>query len=380
MHVPFFNYQARFADDRSAIKQIVADVAESDAFILKQRVAELEAQIGQMIGAQHAVAVANGTSALTLALVVLGVGPGADVLTPAFSFISTASTIVHLGARPVFVDISPATGTIDPQEIAARVTPAARAIIPTHLFSALADMAAVVPIARRHSLRVLEDSAVVLGAGWGGAEAPPDQDIPNLSAGLAGDIGLFSFFPAKPLGGIGDGGMIVTNDDALGRACRMLRNHGQDGVTRFLHHLLGYNSRMDEITAAYLSHRLRAFPALLQRRAAIAEVYNRRLAALAPQVLPPPSAAYRRVYYTYVVQAERRDELRAHLAAQGIETQVYYPRPLHLQPAFAYLGHRMGDFPNAERFSARALALPLYPELPGEHVEHVVAQIERFYA
>jgi len=368
MKIPFFDYSRRFAADRALITQIVAQVGASDTFILKHQVAELERSICDFTGARHAIAVASGTNALTISLAAMGVGPGDDVLTPAFSFISSASTIVHLGARPVFVDVDPDTCTLDPREIEAKITANTRVVLPVHLFSVLADMEEIIPIARKYGLAILEDSAVSLGTRVG-----------TKSAGLFGNIGVFSFFPSKPLGGIGDSGMIVTNDDSLGVRCRMLRNHGQDGITRFRHHLLGYNSRMDEVTAAYLVHRFQSLPQIVRQRAGLAQRYNQKLGSLAPRVKIPRTVSYERVYYTYVIQVDKRDELRAYLAAQGIETQVYYPRPLHLQPAFSYLGYTSGDFPNAEQLSQRTLALPLYPEMPDENVDIVAEAILKFY-
>ena len=369
MTIPFFDYRATFAPDRDLILRIVADVGASDSFILKDRVAEFERMIRETVGAEHAVAVASGTSALTLSLAAMGVKPGVDVLTPAFSFIVSASAIVHLGARPVFVDVDPETCTIDPEQAEAALTPRTRVVVPVHLFSCLADMAALRKLAARYDLCVLEDSAVALGA--------------RTEAGFAGthgDVGVFSFFPLKPLGGIGDGGMIVTNDDALGTRCRMLRNHGQDGVYRFLHHHLGFNSRMDEIMAAYLGHRFQHMQRFIEQRAQRAAWYDEQLAGCAPRLTTPPTTPYHRVYYAYVVQAEDRDRLRAYLAERGIETQVYYPKPLPLQPAFAALGHRPGDFPVAEKLSRRTLALPFYPDMPRKHVERVCETIRDFYA
>ncbi|GIQ68041.1 DegT/DnrJ/EryC1/StrS family aminotransferase [Xylanibacillus composti] len=367
MKVPFFNYAARYKEDREKIKEIVYQVGTSDQFILKEHAAELEDNIRAYTGAKHAIATANGTAALTLILRAMGVGPGVDVLTPAFSFISTASTIALLGARPVFVDVDPLTGMMDPADLEARVTPKSKVVIPTHLFSVMADMAAINEVAKRNGLLVLEDSAVMLGARMQGKPA-----------GMHGDAGLYSFFPAKPLGGIGDGAVIVTDDDELGRLCRMLRNHGQDGITRFLHHYTGYNHRMDETVAAYLVHKLKRFDSLLERRRQIGMRYDEAFAPLAPHVQVVKDAAYERVYYTYVLQAEYRDQLREYLAAREIETQVYYPRALPLQSAFAYLGHKPGDFPHAEAIPGKALALPLYAEMPDAHVEHVIETVLKF--
>ncbi|MBD8498984.1 DegT/DnrJ/EryC1/StrS family aminotransferase [Paenibacillus arenosi] len=364
MSVPFFNYGARYAEDRDVIKDIVFQVGLSDNFILKEGVADFEQAIRAYTGAKHAIAVSNGTTALIVILRALGVGPGVDVLTPAFSFISTASTISLLQARPVFVDVDPVTGMMDPADLEAKITPNSRVVIPTHLFSVMANMPAIRDIAHKHQLHVLEDSAVALGASMNGTKA-----------GLLGDSGLYSFFPAKPLGGIGDGGIIVTNDDELGQRCRMLRNHGQDGITRFLHHHLGYNHRMDEVVARYLQHKLLRFDQLIERRAQIAARYNEAFASLAPDIHIVTDDHYDRVYYTYVLQSERRDELRQFLHARGIETQIYYPHALPLQPAFAYLGHKEGDFPHAEALTKKSLALPLYAEMPDEHIDFVIEAV-----
>ncbi|MNS24348.1 UDP-2-acetamido-2-deoxy-3-oxo-D-glucuronate aminotransferase [compost metagenome] len=369
MKIPFFNYADRYAEDREKIKEIVYNVGTSDNFILKERVIEFEEAIGRYTGAKHVIAVANGTTALTILLKAMGVGPGVEVLTPAFSFISTASSIALLGGTPVFVDVDPLTGMMDPHDLERRITPASKVVIPTHLFSVMADMNAINEIARKHHLIVLEDSAVALGAHQNGA-----------MAGLLGDAGLYSFFPAKPLGGIGDGAVIVTDNDDFGRISRMLRNHGQDGITRFYHHMLGYNNRMDETVASYLTHKLGRYDKLLNRRREIASKYNEAFGSLAPMIQVVTHAHEERVYYTYVLQADKRDELRSYLQSRGIETQVYYPSALPLQPAFAYLGHKPGDFPNAEAITGRSLALPLYAEMPDDHVQDVITAVTEFYA
>ncbi|USB31714.1 DegT/DnrJ/EryC1/StrS family aminotransferase [Paenibacillus sp. YPG26] len=369
MKIPFFNYPDRYAEDREKIKEIVYNVGTSDNFILKERVTRFEEAIGQYTGAKHVIAVANGTTALTILLKAMGVGPGVEVLTPAFSFISTASSIALLGGTPVFVDVDPLTGMMDPLDLKRRITPASKVVIPTHLFSVMADMSAITEVAREHNLIVLEDSAVALGARQNGT-----------MAGLLGDAGLYSFFPAKPLGGIGDGAVIVTDNDEYGRISRMLRNHGQDGITRFYHHMLGYNNRMDETVADYLTHKLARYDKLLNRRRDIASAYNGALGDLAPMVEVVTHDHEERVYYTYVLQAEKRDELRDFLQSRGIETQIYYPSALPLQPAFAYLGHKPGDFPNAEAITGRSLALPLYAEMPDDHVQEVIKAVTEFYA
>jgi dTDP-4-amino-4,6-dideoxygalactose transaminase len=367
VRVPFFNYQARFEEDKEIIKDIVYQVGTSNDFILKENVSKLEMKIRDYTGAKYAVATSNGTSALTIILRAMGVGPGVDVLTPAFSFISTASTIALLGGRPVFVDVNPLTGMMDPIDLESKITPQSRVVIPTHLFSVMADMTAINTIAKKYNLRVLEDSAVSLGARMNGK-----------MAGMLGDIGLYSFFPAKPLGGIGDGAVIVTNDEELGRVCRMLRNHGQDGITRFLHHHIGYNYRMDETVAAYLLHKFKRYDQLIERRLQIGSYYNEAFSNLNPQIKIVNDTTYTRVYYTYVLQAEHRNELRQYLYEEGIETQIYYPQVLPLQRAFNYLEHKKGDFPNAELMTKHSIALPLYAEMPDEHLEYVIKNVLHF--
>jgi len=367
MKVPFFNYPLRYAPDRETIKEIVYRVGTSDNFILKEQVQALEECLGQYTKAKHVIAVASGTAALTILLRAMGVGPGVDVLTPAFSFISTASTVSLLGGRPVFVDVDPKTGMMDPDDLEARITPDSKVVIPTHLFSVAADMVKISQVAKRHNLVLLEDSAVSLGASPNGK-----------MAGTMGDAGLYSFFPAKSLGGIGDGAVIVTDNDELGRTSRMLRNHGQDGI-RFLHRKLGYNLRMDETVAAYLLHKFQRYDKLLQRRREIASRYHAAFAERSPHIEVVTDHHDSRVYYTYVIQANRRDELQRSLAEQGIETQIYYPLALPLQPAFSSLGHKEGDFPNAEGITRRSLALPLYPEMPDDHVDQVIEAVIGFY-
>jgi dTDP-4-amino-4,6-dideoxygalactose transaminase len=368
MKVPYLDVAARARSDRQVILDLVEQVATSDNFILKGHVAAFEERLRDFVGARFAVAVASGTDAVKLGLAALGVGRGDEVIVPAFGFVGMASVVAHLGGRVTFADVDPETGTLDPAGLEERVTPRTRAVLPAHVFSALADMPALRDFALRHDLSLLEDSAVALGARLGGR-----------TVGRWGDLGVFSFFPIKPLGGIGEGAVIVTDDEALARRCRMLRNHGQDGITRFLHHVVGWNSRMDEVVAGYLAHRLALLPNLLARRAALAWRYTARFARLAPTVVTP-AGGEGRAWYSYVVQAERRDELRSWLGSRGIEAHVHYPTPLPSQPAFADLGHRPGEFPGAERLCRRALALPLYPEMPDEHVEVVADAVAAFYA
>jgi dTDP-4-amino-4,6-dideoxygalactose transaminase len=366
--VPFFGYQRRYRDWVDQVVDVVASVGATDEFILKSRVAGLETRIAGRVGVPHAIACASGTGALTLALTAMGIGRGDEVVTPAFSFISSASTIALVGATPVFADVDLDTATLDPETAEAAITDATRALLPAHLFSCTAPMARLRALTDRRGLRLVEDSAVSLGA-----------VVDGLPAGRHGDAGIFSFFPGKPLGGVGDAGMVVTHDEGLATACRMLRNHGQDLEVRFLHHMVGFNCRMDEITAGFLLRRLLHLDCFLEARRRLAELYERRLRPLAPAVVPPPPVFARRAAYTYVVRATNRDALRRHLSERGVETAVYYPRPLHLQPAFAHLGYGPGDFPVAERLARECLALPLYPEMDPAEVERVADTVAEFY-
>ncbi|HEV7806217.1 MAG TPA: DegT/DnrJ/EryC1/StrS family aminotransferase [Solirubrobacteraceae bacterium] len=365
--VAYYDFPLRAAADRQAVKDLLREVAASGEFILKRRVQEFEQQLCAQIGVAHAVCVSSGTSAIHVAIAALGAGPGDEVLTPAFSFHSSATPIALLGAKPVFVDVGK-DFLVDPERIADAATQRTRGIVPVHLFSAMADMPAIASLARGSGWWVLEDSAIALGMSWD-----------DVAAGRWGDLGLFSFHPAKPLPGVTDGAAIVTDDEELAQRCRMLRNHGQDGVTRFLHHLVGFNARMDDVNAGLLSRRLRGYREWTIVRREIARRYDEAFADLTPALCTPSTTPCERVYYTYVVRSPERDALERHLAASGIETVVYYPRPLHLQRSFAFLGHREGDFPNAERAAREALALPLYPSMPAGDVDRVVDAVRAFH-
>jgi dTDP-4-amino-4,6-dideoxygalactose transaminase len=363
--VPFAAFDRRYEEWVDDIVELVAEVGAADEFILKSRVAELEARIAAQVGVKHAIGCANGTGALTLILTALGLGPGDEVVTPAFSFISSASTIALTGATPVFADVDLTDYALDPVAAAAAVTDRTRAIMAVHLFSQVAPMNRLHSLASRRGLTLVEDSAVTLGG-----------SVSGRRTGTAGHAGVFSFFPAKPLGGPGDAGMVVTDDDGLADVVRALRNHGQ-GAVRFRHDLVGFNSRMDEIVAGFLLRRLPTLDSQLAARRARALRYTEALSTLAPDVVVPHGFGDRAVY-TYVIRSARRDDLRAALAADGVETVVYYPKPLHLQPAFAYLGHRPGDFPNAERLARECVALPLYPEQPLSEVDRAAELVARF--
>jgi dTDP-4-amino-4,6-dideoxygalactose transaminase len=365
--VPFFAPDL-FESDRGATLELIHRIGTGaqQKFILGDSVAALEDRIAEHTGAAHVVACASGTGALSLAVHALDVGPGDEVVVPAYCCQPVASCVVDRGATPVFVDIDPATLVLDPAAVEAAITPRTVALLPAHVFSVMADMPAMRAIADRHGLRVVEDAAVAQGA-----------ELDGVPAGRWGDVGVFSFFQVKALGTAGEGGVVLTDDDELGRRARMLRNHGQ--ARRFVHEYVGHNNRMDEINAEFLLHRFDRFTERLARRADIAARYTERFAPLRDHgLVPPPAGLDGRCYYVYCVLTDRRDELRAHLADRGIGTHVYYPLPLPAQPAFARWG-RGQRFPNAEAAGRRNLALPIWPHLRDEQVERIIAAVEEFH-
>jgi dTDP-4-amino-4,6-dideoxygalactose transaminase len=366
--IPYFP-QGTLLPEREFVHGLVRDVVTSREYILKGRCRRLEEFVCAETGAGDAVAVASGTGALGLCLHAAGMEPGDEVVVPAFCFAAVANTVANLRATPVFADCAPGSAVVGAEQIAACLTDRTRAIVVAHLFSWLVDMPAVVAVAKRAGIRLIEDAAVAFGA-----------DAAGKPAGLWGDLGVYSFFPVKPAGGLAEGGMIVGADADLMRRCRWLRNHGQDGVTRFVHHLVGYNCRMDEIAAGFLLHRLQGLPGRLRRRAEIAAYYADRLRNLAPRLVLPPIAGDRGLNYVYVVQSANRDVLARDLSARGVETQTYYTPILPRQPVFARPTARLSDFPNAESMATRHLALPLYPELTDAQIEHVADAMKAFHA
>jgi dTDP-4-amino-4,6-dideoxygalactose transaminase len=373
--VPFLDLRAQDAAIGAEIREALGEVVASQQFILGPHLARFEAAMAAYCGVAHAVGVASGTDALTIALGALGAGPGRAVVTTPFSFFATASTIVRVGARPLFADIDPDTLNVDP-DAAAAVADAAGAsvvgIVPVHLFGRLAPMAALRDAARRRGLWLIEDAAQAVGARDGGA-----------AAGAFGAAGCLSFYPTKNLGGLGDGGMVLTDDAAVAAFVRRERHQGQQAP--YVHESVGLASRLDALQAAALGVKLRHLDAWNARRREVAGWYATwfREAGLAgaddAPLRLPGEAGEAHVFHQYVVRARDRDALRASLAAAGVDTQVYYSLPLHLQPALAHLGHREGEFPHAERASREVLALPIYPELSRTAAETVVEAVARFY-
>jgi dTDP-4-amino-4,6-dideoxygalactose transaminase len=349
-------------------------VLRSGHFILGPEVDRFEKALAASVGSRHALGVSSGTDALLLALMALGIGPGDEVLCPSFTFFATAGCISRVGATPVFVDSCPVGFNLDIRDAERRITPRTKAIIPVHLFGQAADLDAVAALASRHRLRVIEDAAQAMGATYRGRQV-----------GTIGDCGAISFFPTKNLGALGDAGALVTDDAELFERARVLRMHGME--PKYHHRLIGGNFRLDALQAAMLSVKLPHFAAYNLARRGHARLYTELLGALPDVRMARPQdekASAREAdpiwnqYTVRVIGAGRRDALRAHLAARGIGTEIYYPVPLHEQPCFAALGHQPGDFPWAHRLAGEVLSLPVYPELPGAELREVCGAIGDF--
>jgi dTDP-4-amino-4,6-dideoxygalactose transaminase len=362
--VPFIDFKAHVAALRAELDEAVARVLDSGWFILGPEGEAFERELAAALGAREAVAVANGTDALALALRALGVGPGDEVVTTSISAAFTGLAVRMAGARPVFADVDPRTLTLDPESVAGALTPRTRAIVPVHLYGHPADMDPILTLARERGLAVLEDACQAHGALYRG------RPVGTLAG--EGGVGALSFYPTKNLGGLGDGGAVLVNDPDLAARLRQLRNGGQSD--RYRHEVAGVNSRLDELQAALLRVGLRHLPAWTERRRALAAFYARELEGAGVEVLREQRYA-RAVFHLFVVRHPRRDALVAALAERGVGTLIHYPIPLHLQPAFASLGGRPGDRPVAETASAEILSLPLYPELTDEQARRVVEAV-----
>jgi dTDP-4-amino-4,6-dideoxygalactose transaminase len=385
MQVPLLDLRAQYAPLKAEIESALRAVCDSQQFVLGPRVKELEARVAEYSGAHFGIGVSSGTDALLLALMALDIGQGDAVITTPYTFFATAGTVARLGARPLFCDISDDTFNLDPDAVAALIETQCerrgtelvdrntggrvKAIIPVHLYGQMADMDALMDIARAHGLRVIEDAAQAIGS------ALPD----GRRAGGIGDIGCLSFFPTKNLGAFGDAGMCVTNDPDLAAKMRILRVHG--GEPKYCHAVIGGNFRLDEIQAAVLVVKLKHLDAWTAARQRNAAYYSRMLGAarLGSRVQIPRIARGRHIFNQYVIRAERRDELRAYLSKQGIGTEIYYPISLHEQQCFAYLGYRPQDLPSSHRAASETLALPVYPELVEAQLEYVAVKITEFY-
>ena len=386
MKVPLLDLKQQYAPLAAEIQAAIARVCDSQAFILGPQVKELEAGVAAYSQCRFGIGVSSGTDALLLALMALGIGTGDAVITSPFTFFATAGTIARSGARPLFCDIDPVTFNLSAaavesfvstqcdargRELVHRASGArVRGMMPVHLYGHIAHMNALSSIAARYDLEVIEDAAQAIGA----------EDAAHNRAGSLGDVGCLSFFPTKNLGAFGDAGMCVTNDAAFAERMEILRVHG--GKPKYYHAFIGGNFRIDELQAAILNIKLKhldAWSAGRQRNAAYYDAAFAR-AKLGGTVEPPRAEpGVRHIYNQYVIRARNRDALRAHLAAAGVGTEIYYPVPLHLQQCFAYLGHHAGDFPHSERAAAETLALPIYPELSEPQLQYVVDTVAGYY-
>jgi dTDP-4-amino-4,6-dideoxygalactose transaminase len=367
---PFLDLKAEYAIMKEDIRAAVDRVLESQQFIMGPEVKQLEAEIAAFVGSRFAIACASGSDALLLALMALGVDSGDEVITPPFTFVATAGSIARLKATPVFVDIDRETYNLDATRLEAAIASRTKAIMPVHLFGLPAEMEKITEIARAHGLPVIEDAAQSIGARY------HDQCVGNVGA-----CGCFSFFPSKNLGGAGDGGMVTTNDPALAERISVLRDHGSR--KKYHYDLVGMNSRLDTLQAAILLVKFKHLEALRKARRRNADRYRQlfRQAGLDKSItLPIEPAGLYHVYNQFVIRTPERDQLREHLRNCGIPTEIYYPSPLHLQPAFADLGYGPGAFPQSEEASQHVLALPVFPQMTEEQQKIVVDRTAQFFA
>lgn len=375
MAVPLLDLNAQNLALETELKAAFERVLKSGHFILGSEVTEFEKEIAEFVGSKHAIGVSSGTDAILLALMALDIKPGDEVLCPSFTFFATAGCVSRVGAMPVFVDSCPATFNIDPADAAAKVTERTKAIIPVHLFGQCADMDPILELGRKHSIPVIEDTAQSMGARNKGR-----------GAGTMGEFGTYSYFPSKNLGGLGDGGMVVTNDDALAEKSRLLRTHGSK--PKYYHKMVGGNFRLDALQAALLRVKLPHYNSFTERRQANAAFYTSRLSTIAgvattatsgaklilPSTLPDNDVIWNQ-YTLRVVGPGKRDSLKKHLADKGIGTEIYYPVPMHSQECFAYAKQADGC-PVASQLAGEALSIPIYPELTPAQRDEVADAIE----
>ena len=360
--IPFVDLKAQYISIKDEVDAAVAGVLESTQFILGNEVKAFEEEFADYCGADYGIAVNTGTSALHLALLANGIGPGDEVITVSFTFVATVAAIGYTGATPVFVDIDPVSYTLDVTQIEKAITERTKAILPVHLYGQPADMEPIMEIARRYGLAVIEDAAQAHRAEYKGRRV-----------GSIGDLGCFSFYPGKNLGAYGEGGMVVTNNPEHARTLQMLRDWGQE--RRYHHVLKGYNYRMDGLQGAILRVKLRHLDAWTDARRANAEQYDALLAdsgIKTPTVMPYSH----HVYHIYAVQAEQRDLLQQKLNEQGIQTGIHYPIPVHLQAAYSDLGYKLGDFPHSERAAGRVLSLPMHADLTSAQINTVAESLQ----
>ena len=363
--IPFVDLRAQYLSIKDEVDAAIQGILDTTQFTLGSEVAAFEEEFAAYSGADIGIGVNTGTSALHLALLAAGVGPGDEVITVPFTFVASVAAIHYTGAKTVFVDIDPVTYTMDPAQIEAAITPKTKAIIPVHLYGQPADMAPIMAVAKKHGLIVIEDACQAHGAEYDGKRA-----------GSIGDFGCFSFYPGKNLGAYGEGGLVTTNNPEFARTIRMLRDWGAE--KKYHHVLKGYNMRLEGMQGAVLRVKLKYLEQWTEARRAAAERYGK-LLAQAGIAAPVARPNVRHVYHIYAIRTANRAQLQEALQARGVSTGIHYPFPVHLLPAYADLGYVEGDFPHAEKAALEELSLPMYPELPADAQEQVVAALAELY-
>jgi dTDP-4-amino-4,6-dideoxygalactose transaminase len=369
LSVPLLDLTAQYRPLRDDVLAAIARVCDSQRFIMGPEVDALERELAARIGVTHAISVSSGTDALLAVLMAIGIGPGAEVITPTYSFFATAGCVARLGGTPVFVDVDPVTFNVDPHAIEAAITPRTRAILPVHLYGLCADMDAILAIAKKAGVPVLEDAAQAI-----------DARDHGRTAGTMGLAGCFSFFPSKNLGAFGDGGLITTSDAALAAELKLLRNHGAE--PKYYHSRIGGNFRLDALQAAVLRVKLPHLDTWAAGRRRNADRYRALFAEFGLEKtvrLPVEPAHFHHIYNQFVICGPKRDALRAHLLAHQVHTEIYYPVPFHRQECFASVPSAKGSFPHADAAAETSLALPIYGELTADQQRHVVASVAGFY-
>lgn len=371
MKVNFYESQREYLEKKDEFNRAIQSVLEKGNFILGEQVSQLENKIQEYCQVKYAIGVASGTDALTIASDILGFKDGKEVITSPFTFLASASCITKHKGRPVFVDIDEETFALDVDKIEEKINQNTIGILPIHLFNQMVDMDRIMDIAENHQLRVLEDAAEAFGMRWKGKGSQYQH------SGTIGDFGVFSFFPTKTLGGYGDGGMIITNNEELARKAKQYRVHGAS--KKYFYDNVGYNSRLDTLQAAILLVKLKYIDEAISKREKIAQRYMEMLSDCKNIRFPKVKGEQKPVYYVFNVLAESRDELAAYLAKNEIGYSIYYPRPLHVQACFQDLGYKKGDFPIAEKVADEIIALPIYPEMTMDEVEYICEKIKSFY-
>jgi len=364
--IPYLDLRAQMKPLRAELDAVIARTLDNCSFCLGPDVVQFEKDFARFCGAEHCVAFNSGTSALHIAMLLLGVGPGDEVITTPFTFVATSWAISYVGATPVYVDIDDATFNLDPKLIEKAITPKTKLVMPVHLYGQPFNVEAILEICRKHKLPLVEDSAQSHGAKFKGKVV-----------GTFGDISCFSFYPGKNLGAAGEGGALVTNNAAFAKRARALREHGS--TVRYYHDEVGYNYRMEGIQGAVLGVKLPHLQQWTDARRRVAHRYHQLLKDT-PLQLPLEASFAESAYHLYVVRHPRRDELKAHLDANGVGCALHYPLPLHLQECYANLGYKIGDFPAAEKAGRECLSLPIYPELTDAQIERVAAVVKNFFA